>query len=153
MILNLPISSTNEKFNSTKRPEPVKPPITSQSTESVYTEQQNKISPREFMRLTQEWKREKEYAREARNEKKILERELMEEKRISEDYKRENYMKQKEMSELNDRYKKRYETDVLELKEKMERHTNTVLKYSNELDSIIKVQYLVRKYLKNKNKK
>ena len=96
---------------------------------------------------------EKEYAREAEMKRRILERELMEEKRMAEDYKRENYMIQKEMSELNERYKKRYETDVLELQDKMELYTNTVLKYSNDLDSIIKVQYLVRKYLKNKNKK
>jgi len=146
------LPTTNEKFNSTKRPGPVNPPSPT-PTESVYTEQQNKISPREFMRLTQEWKREKEYAREAEMKRRILERELMEEKRMAEDYKRENYMIQKEMSELNERYKKRYETDVLELQDKMELYTNTVLKYSNDLDSIIKVQYLVRKYLKNKNKK
>ena len=46
------LPTSNEKFNSTKRPEPVKPPSPT-PTESGYIEQQNKISPREFMRLTQ----------------------------------------------------------------------------------------------------
>ena len=44
---------------------------------------------------------------------------------MTEDYKRENYMIQKEMSELNERYKKRYETDVLELQ-----ISGTIYKYS-----------------------
>ena len=57
-------------------------------------------------------------------------------------------MIQKEMSELNERYKKRYETDVLELQDKMELYTNTVLKYSNELDSIIKGSIPCKKIFK-----
>ena len=146
------LPTSNEKFNSTKRPEPVKPPSPT-ITDPGYTEDKNRISPTEFTRLSQEWKREKEYAREAEMNRRIIERDLMDERRISEDYKRENEEIKQRISDMSKRYRERYESDVLRLKEKMERHTNIILKYSNELDSIIKVQYLVRKYLKNKKKK